>query len=155
MLNPSLKNANIRLVFSGDLNDILSINMDAGLENWSKKSYLDYVSSKKAVFKLIEVGSYPVGFYLTTLVMDESELLKIAVVRNYRGSGFGQLLLNDCFETLDIQDVREIHLEVRESNRRAIRFYERNGFETTGFRNHYYLNPIENAILMSKRLVGS
>lgn len=155
MLNPSAKNVNIRPVFSGDLNNILSINKDAGLENWSKKSYLDYVFSTKAIFKLIEVGSRPVGFYLTTLVMDESELLKIAVIRNYRGSGFGQLLLNDCFEKLVIQDVREIHLEVRESNRLAIRFYERNGFETTGFRNNYYLDPIENAILMSKRLVDS
>ena len=43
-----------------------------------------------------------------------------------------------------------ITLEVRESNSKAIKLYEKFGFEDVGTRKNYYNNPIENAKLMTK-----
>ena len=44
------------------------------------------------------------------------------------------------------------HLEVRKSNQPAIGLYEKLGFTRDGLRKNYYENPIEDAVLMSKRL---
>jgi ribosomal protein S18 acetylase RimI-like enzyme len=43
---------------------------------------------------------------------------------------------------------RYIYLEVRASNRAARRLYEKFGFRTVGIRRNYYLNPVEDAIIM-------
>jgi len=60
--------------------------------------------------------------------------LTIAVDTNYQGKGFGKLL----FQTLldDVQhhrtDIRRVELLARESNTKAIQFYERLGFKIEG-----------------------
>jgi ribosomal protein S18 acetylase RimI-like enzyme len=41
---------------------------------------------------------------------------------------------------------------VRESNRKAIAFYEKNGFESVQTRRHFYNDPREHAILMKLTL---
>ena len=43
-------------------------------------------------------------------------------------------------------NARAATLEVRESNRTAIRLYERAGFELAGVRPHYYMDK-ENALI--------
>jgi ribosomal-protein-alanine N-acetyltransferase len=47
-----------------------------------------------------------------------------------------------------------VFLEVRESNRAAIAFYDKHGFAKTGRRVRYYQDPVEAAILMEKKLTG-
>ena len=51
-------------------------------------------------------------------------------------------------------DIVSIFLEVRSSNKKAIRLYEKNGFNELGIRNNYYKNNAgwEDAILMGSEL---
>ncbi len=48
--------------------------------------------------------------------------------------------------------MRELYLEVRVSNTAAQRLYERYDFEEVGRRPGYYTSPVEDAIVMRKRL---
>ena len=44
--------------------------------------------------------------------------------------------------------VREVFLEVRVSNTCAQKLYERHGFTEVGRRRNYYLEPVEDALVM-------
>ena len=45
--------------------------------------------------------------------------------------------------------VKQINLEVRESNRQAINLYEQMGFKNIGIRKSFYEKPVENAAIMT------
>ena len=45
-----------------------------------------------------------------------------------------------------------LHLEVRQGNEVAICLYKSFGFTTDGIRKNYYTKPLENAVLMTKRI---
>ena len=49
-------------------------------------------------------------------------------------------------------DIKTITLEVRESNMVARNLYTKLGFAIVGSRRNYYVKPVENAILMDKKL---
>ena len=44
--------------------------------------------------------------------------------------------------------IKNIFLEVRESNQTAINFYKKNKFKEISIRKNYYSKPTENAIIM-------
>ena len=56
---------------------------------------------------------------------------------------------------LRLAQAAEVDLEVRASNRPALSFYRSLGFEETGRRPRYYLDPAEDAILMRLQLEPS
>jgi ribosomal-protein-alanine N-acetyltransferase len=78
----------------------------------------------------------------------DAEIYNIAVIDSRQRTGCGQTLFNAFASICTVRDVANIWLEVRESNSRAIRFYERNGFTLVQTRNHFYDNPREHALLM-------
>ena len=50
--------------------------------------------------------------------------------------------------------VREVFLEVRVSNVGAQKLYHRYGFEEVGRRRNYYLEPVEDALVMRRELTA-
>ena len=51
----------------------------------------------------------------------------------------------------EARGIRTVHLEVREGNDTARRLYQRLGFAEDGLRKNYYTDPLENAVLMTRR----
>lgn len=96
-------------------------------------------------------GGTLLGYFLCYYVLDECEIARIAVAESARRKGIGQMLFEYMKELCREKEITRILLDVRESNRVAIIFYEKNGFKTDGVRKLYYGgdNP-ENAVLMSR-----
>ena len=90
------------------------------------------------------------GYVWARFVLDEGEIGNIAVAPEHRRCGVGAALLGALFAESERRGAAVLRLEVRESNLAARRLYEKNGFETVGKRKHYYEQPTEDAILMSK-----
>ena len=82
-------------------------------------------------------GDCVVGFALSRIVIAEAELLLLAVRRNRRRSGIGQLLLDHFTTTALRRGASQLHLEVRDGNH-AINLYKRAGFQEVGRRRNYY-----------------
>ena len=78
-----------------------------------------------------------VGFSLVRTVADESELLLIAVHPDEQGRGVGRLLLEHFMDQGRDENVRRVHLEVRDGNP-AIGMYRAAGFSQVGRRRNYY-----------------
>lgn len=79
----------------------------------------------------------PAGFVLSRHVLDEEELLLIAVAPGARRRGVGTALITQLFEVARKRDVTRIFLEMRRGNP-AVNLYHRLGFEPIGERRNYY-----------------
>jgi len=82
-----------------------------------------------------------IGYSVVHKVLDELSLMNVAVDPEYRGRGFGRLLMDDMIAyASDEQGALQwrIFLEVREGNAGAIGLYESLGFEEVGRRPGYY-----------------
>ena len=96
-------------------------------------------------------GDVLVGFYVLRLVLDESELMDIAVAPAHQSRGFGRALLTDALKTAKLSGARLMHLEVRIGNVRAKALYESFGFKSDAVRRKYYRTATgrEDAVLMT------
>lgn len=79
----------------------------------------------------------PVGFSLSRSVLDDTELLLIAVHPDYQRRGIGRFLLEDFVEQAKNNGIRTAHLEVRDGNG-AMTMYLGAGFAQIGRRSKYY-----------------
>ena len=78
------------------------------------------------------------GFVLSRLAKVEAEILSIVVDPSARRQGVGRALFAKHLERLRNLGVRELFLEVEETNRAAIAFYQGFGFRNVGRREAYY-----------------
>ncbi len=78
-------------------------------------------------------------------------ILMLAVKESYRKQGIGSSLLTDFINEMKQQNVTNVELEVRTSNKRALRFYQARGFLLQEMLQGFYQNG-ENAYSMRKEL---
>lgn len=86
---------------------------------------------------IARVDAAPLGFALVRSVLDECELLLLAVDPAWRGRGIGEALLRDSLRTARRRGITSMNLEVRASNT-AVHLYEKTGFEYVHRRPGYY-----------------
>ena len=79
----------------------------------------------------------PGGFVLTRHVLDEEELLLIAVAPQARLRGVGTALIEQLFAAACTRGTARIFLEMRRGNP-ALHLYRKFGFEPIGVRRNYY-----------------
>lgn len=139
---------------------IRKIAFASGIDAWTVGGYIDEIKSHNSiVLKAVDDRDGVVGILVARIVPsgdsgNDAELYNIAVLPEHRRIGRGQALLDEFLELLRIEDVRNVWLEVRESNVNALTFYRKNGFECEITRPNFYANPAENAVVMRLGLPG-
>jgi [ribosomal protein S18]-alanine N-acetyltransferase len=88
------------------------------------------------------------GFIEAQIIADEIHLYDVAVDPKFRKQGVAR----DLIEEISLPTFRAILLEVRESNQAALQLYKKCGFSIDGIRKNYYSAPVENAVLMSRKI---
>ena len=132
------------------LNEVVKIEEKSFTNPWSRESFYEELL-KPLSFKFVALeNGKVVGFAVLDTVLDEGNLLDIAVDESNRRNGVGRILMNALFEVAKEKSLSFITLEVRESSSPAIALYEAFGFERVGMRKNYYSKPNENALLMTK-----
>lgn len=96
-----------------------------------------------------EPGKPPIlGYFGLRVLSDRAHLANIAVHPEWRRQGLGEFLLLTALEEAFQHERWQVTLEVRPSNRVAIRLYARAGFHRTGVRRGYYQNG-EDGVMMT------
>ena len=135
----------IKKLTSDDINymeQIFNLEKEIFKNSAFSKSYLNTLIKGDNSFIYIYLIDDKVCGYLIILdSIDVYEILAIATVEEYRNKGIAQELLAKI-------RIKNIFLEVRESNQTAINFYKKNKFKEIRIRKNYYSEPTENAIIM-------
>lgn len=137
----------------GDLAIVVIIEKDVHFSPWTIQNFQDALAAKN-IFKVFFLDDMIVGYYIALLASDECQILNIAIKKCQQNKGLGNYLINHVKDLSKSLYVASIFLEVRVSNIKAIKLYEKNGFNELGVRNNYYktLNGLENGILMGLEL---
>ena len=93
-----------------------------------------------------------IALSLAAIVIDEFSLLNIVIAPLYRQQGIGHWLLSNQLNAAKQAGCKNFFLEVRPGNTNAVNLYRKLGFQLEGVRTGYYQNPIEDALIMAKRL---
>lgn len=88
------------------------------------------------------------------LVAEQAHINNLAVLPELRGRGLGTQLLAAITDEAAHLGATLLTLEVRQSNVPARRLYERAGFYQDGLRKNYYTNPVEDALILSRKTGG-
>lgn len=129
---------------AGDARDIVVVDalMAAAFdprfgEAWTRSQCLGVLALPGVQLLLAYLDEEPAGFALTRAVMDEAELLLLAVAPAHRRHGVGGALLRSVIAGCQDAGVARLHLEVRAGND-AVQLYEGVGFAKVGERRGYY-----------------
>ena len=117
---------------------------------WSENSVASELKNPLSCWLVAEEDGEIAGYVGSQTVMDESDMMNVAVHPDYRRKGIAEKLVMELVEALKKRDSRCLTLEVRASNEPARALYEKLGFEQVGLRKNYYRNPREDALILRK-----
>jgi ribosomal-protein-alanine N-acetyltransferase len=122
---------------------LAAIHASAFTRPWSTLDFERLLGERGVVADGLFLGraSKPSGFVLSRIVLDEAEIITVAVAPEARGKGHARPLLSHHLDALSRRGVARVHLEVEEGNGPAIAAYRRLGFQETGRREGYYQKP--------------
>jgi [ribosomal protein S18]-alanine N-acetyltransferase len=118
--------------------DIMEDSFDPSFgEGWTAPQCSGLLPMPGVWLTIARNGKTTSGFALSRIVLDEAELLLLAVKKQWQGRGIGQLLLDSFIAEATRRGARRLHLEVRQGNH-AVNLYKRAGFSEIGRRKAYY-----------------
>lgn len=142
----------LREMLVEDLDQVVDIEQKLFSVPWTKEGFLTYLMKKDTMFFVVEEKERILGYCSMMTVLDEGDILNVAVRSDRQKEGIGQFLVDSMLRMAEMQGIRLVHLEVRQGNGTARRLYQRLGFKEDGLRRDYYENPVENAVLMTKTM---
>ena len=117
---------------------------------WSENSVASELENPLSLWLIAEEDGAVCGYVGSQTVLDETDMMNIAVHPDCRRKGIAAALITELVSRLKARGSRVLRLEVRESNFSAITLYEALGFTQLGLRKNYYRNPKENALILGK-----
>ena len=153
---------------AADLDGVQAVEAAAYPHPWSRKHFADSLASGYAAMMLLGEaapgelvhpprtdGRVLLGYLIAMGGVDEAHLLNITVAPAHQRQGWARCLLDALVLWSRGERAQWLWLEVRQSNQRARRVYERYGFQEVGLRRAYYpAAPTgrEDAVVMSLQL---
>lgn len=141
---------NIRPMTLEDLETVTGIENRCFTDPWSRKGFEDSLGQENAGLIVVETDSGDiVGYCCIYRVLDEGEIVNVAVAPEYRKQGYGAEMVGALMGRSAELGICRFFLEVRESNIAGQKLYESLGFIVCGTRRGFYEHPKEDAVLMT------
>lgn len=154
-----MENVSIRLMNLSDICDVVKIENESFSMPWSYEAFEESLSKDYAVFYVAEIKDNDVfqiaGYVGVYHLGSECDITNIAISSSYRRMGIAELLMKAVEDYGFLNNVERVNLEVRESNIPAINLYKKMKYENIGIRKNFYEKPIENAVIMIRKLIST
>ncbi|MHA3226374.1 ribosomal protein S18-alanine N-acetyltransferase [Globicatella sulfidifaciens] len=144
----------LRLCHQSDLEFFEQIEKQTydGYLAWHKADFLnDWRKNPYALYLVIELQGKLVGVITGRVLYRNSHISQLMVLPRYQSKGLGQWLVSEWLFIAEQFKTKQITLEVRESNQRAQKLYQKMGFQVIDQRENYYYNNHETALIMCRR----
>lgn len=137
-----------------DLDAVIAIEQTAYSHPWTRGNFRD---SLNPLFdaQCLWLDGELLGYFLAMHGVEEMHLLNITVAPGRQGQGWGHMMLDALSLMSRHAGAQWLWLEVRQSNVRALKVYERYGFKQVSIRKDYYpagRQQREHAVVMSLKL---
>ena len=137
----------IREMTESDIKEIAQLEKECFSEPWSEDSLKDELTNETARFYVLRDNEKLLGYIGSNNICNEVYITNVAVNGACRGKGYGKKLVNHLLKQSELEKAFFVTLEVRESNEKAIKLYEKCGFKKIGERKNFYSKPTENALI--------
>lgn len=121
-----------------DLDDVYDLEVSVYPHPWTRGNFVDSLASGYHGWTVRDEAGVLAGYFLLMMAVDEAHLLNVAVSAARQRQGLGLYLLDKIVACARGMSMHSILLEVRPSNLRALKVYERYGFAEIGRRKAYY-----------------
>lgn len=140
----------IRAMTRADLEVVSALDALSFSQPWPKNAFEADLANPDARCWVADSDGQVAAALVFRRVLDEAELMTIAVHPAFRRRGVARQLLRTAMDAAYAEGARIYHLEVRAGNEAAQKLYESFGFEAVGRRPKYYKDNGEDAVLMTK-----
>lgn len=121
-----------------EFSEIASIHVQSFDQAWSETILEDMFDKPQYSGSLLLYNERVIGFIICAVVLDEAEIISIAISPPQRGKAYAAQLLGFEISRLANLKVKKLHLEVNETNIAAIKLYKSHDFSQTAKRKKYY-----------------
>ncbi len=140
----------IESMTADDISQVAEIERQIFSIPWSEKAFKDSMESDNTIYIVAKEDNNVAGYAGMYLSFEEGNITNVAVNPSSRRKGIGEKIVRDILNRAYEKGVRDVFLEVRETNSAAIALYEKIGFKEEGIRKNFYEKPKENALIMWK-----
>ena len=140
----------IRRMANSDLDQIEVIEAKAyGEVHWTRDNFIAEINNSVGDYRvLVKDDSEILGYIGAWVVVDEMHITTVATAEKYLRKGVAETLLaSSIFQAMQ-NDVKCLTLEVRISNIKAQKLYEKYEFKHQGIRKRYYEDNHEAALIL-------
>lgn len=137
----------LRTMTAADVEALTAIEQTCFSDAWSERMVRDLADSIWDEVWVLEAEDI-LGYINYRFIAGEGELMRIAVLPEYRGHGYSKVLMDAMMEAAAKNQITDLTLEVRAGNESAIGLYKAYGFAEEAVRKKYYHNPTEDALIM-------
>ena len=141
---------NITRMNEGHVSQVAALEKLCFSDPWSENSVASELDNPLSLWLIAEENGMVCGYVGSQTVLDETDMMNIAVHPDCRRRGIASALIGELVNQLRERGSHVLRLEVRESNVHAISLYESMGFTQLGLRKNYYRNPKENALILGR-----
>jgi ribosomal-protein-alanine N-acetyltransferase len=136
-----------------DIDSLFELEKKTFISPWTYSQF-EYEIKENSFSKLLLIVNEDelVGYIDYWIIFDQATINKICIKDEYRRQGLAQQLLDICFKEVKENECMVITLEVRTSNEKAIKLYQKNGFDIVLTKPQYYSDG-EDAYYMVKGVI--
>ncbi|MBE6132521.1 MAG: ribosomal-protein-alanine N-acetyltransferase [Erysipelotrichaceae bacterium] len=136
-----------------DIDSLFELEKKTFISPWTYSQF-EYEIKDNSFSKLLLIVNEDelIGYIDYWIIFDQATINKICIKDEYRRRGLAQKLLDICFKEVKENECMVITLEVRTSNEKAIKLYQKNGFDIVLTKPQYYSDG-EDAYYMVKGVI--
>ena len=138
----------IRRMTMTDVDGVAEVEAATFPTPWSRDAFISEMKNVAARYLVAEKDGRIIGYAGAWIILDESHITNIAVLKDERGQGIGRALTHGLMQYLSNLGAAYATLEVRKSNEVAQSLYVSLGFIKLGVRKRYYEDNGEDALIM-------
>ena len=138
----------IRRMTMDDVDGVYAVEIGTFVDAWSRDAFVSDMKNPGARYLVAEQDGKIIGYAGAWVILDESHITNIAVLKEHRGQGTGKRLTHGLLQYLSNLGAAYATLEVRRSNEIAQNLYKSLGFVQLGVRKRYYADNGEDALIM-------
>lgn len=139
----------VRKMKEADVSAVAELELQCFSMPWSENSIRSELENELSLWLVAERDGVVCGYVGSQTVIDESDVMNVAVSETARGGGIASALMRQLMTELRAIGSEKLTLEVRASNMPARGLYAKFGFMQVGLRKNYYRDPKEDALILS------